>query len=60
MEDTFDTELTAEQKAEIRRQIDWYLEAMRRILAEMSKDRAEIDRLKAETWEMLDQMRKAA
>jgi hypothetical protein len=57
---TFDDQLTSEDKAELKAQFDQYLAALRRTLEQMAADRQEIDRLKAETWEMLAQMRKAA
>jgi hypothetical protein len=60
MDKTFDDQLTNEDKAELKTQFDQYLAALRRTLEQMAADRQEIDRLKAETWEMLAQMRKAA
>lgn len=60
MEEIFDTEPDTKDKAELSRQIDQYLEALRRNVEQMARDREEIDRLKAETWALLDQMRKAA
>ena len=60
MDDAINKELTADGPAEIQRQIDQYLEAMRRMSEQMVKEREEIDRLKAETRAMLDHLRKAA
>ncbi len=60
MDNTFDEEIPREEKAEISRQIALYLEKMRRIQEEMTKDREEIDQLKAETRAMLDRLRKVA
>ncbi|MGH9841295.1 MAG: hypothetical protein ACREEM_21275 [Blastocatellia bacterium] len=60
MEDIFDAEITAEKKAEIIREFDGYLAAMQRIHEQMVKDQEEIDRITAETWAILAQMRKAA
>ncbi|MGH9837022.1 MAG: hypothetical protein ACREBD_28470 [Blastocatellia bacterium] len=60
MEDTFDVELTAENKAKFIKQLDHYLEALRGMLEQMARSREEIDRNKAETWALLAQMRKAA
>lgn len=64
MEDIFDTELTAEEKAELIKKCDQYIEATQRILDRIGKDWEEIDRINAETRAILarlqDQMRKAA
>ena len=60
MEKTFEMKLSAKEKAELISQFDQYLEEMRRIQEQMKKDRSEIDRIKTETWAILDQLRKAA
>lgn len=60
MEDVFDAELTPENKAELIRQFDEYLEAMQRIHEQMVKDQEEIDRTTAETWAILARMPKVA
>lgn len=60
MEDIFDTKLTAEEKAEILKKCDEYIEATHRILEHMQRDWDEIDKVDAETSAILAQMRKAA
>jgi hypothetical protein len=60
MEDIFDAEITAEERAEFIRQFDEYLASMQKIHEQMENDQEEIDRITAETWTILDQMRKAA
>lgn len=60
MEEIFDTELTAENKAELIKQCDEYLAAMQQIHEQMVKDQEEIDRTTAETWAILAQLRKVA
>lgn len=60
MEEIFDTELTAENKAELIKQCDEYLAAMQQIHEQMVKDQEEIDRTTAETWAILTQLRKVA
>ncbi|HWQ32326.1 MAG TPA: hypothetical protein VNQ79_05545 [Blastocatellia bacterium] len=59
MEDTFESGLSSKDQVELKKLIEEYLEAFRRIHEQMTRDQMEIDRLKAETWVMLDQMRKA-
>lgn len=60
MEDIFDSELSAEKKAELIKQCDEYLTAMERMHEQMVQEQEEIDRITAETWTILAQMRKAA
>ncbi len=60
MEDIFDTELTAEKKAELIKQFDEYLEAIDRIHEQMVREQEEIDRVTAETWAILARMPKIA
>ena len=59
MEDTFESGLSSKDQVELKKLIEEYLEAFRRIHEQMTRDQMEIDRLKAETWVMFDQMRKA-
>lgn len=60
MEDIFDSELSAEKKAELIKQCDEYLTAMQRTHEQMVKDQEEIDQITTDTWKILAQMRKAA
>ncbi len=60
MEEIFETELMAENKADLIRQCDEYLAAMQQIHEQIVKDQEEIDRTTAETWAILAQLRKAA
>jgi hypothetical protein len=60
MDKTFDDQLTSEDKDELKAQFNQYLADLRRTLDQMAAERQEIDRLKAETWEMLARLRKAA
>jgi len=60
MDKTINTELTTDDPAEIKRLIDQYLEAMRRMDEQRAQDWEEISRLKAETRAMLDILREAA
>ena len=60
MEEIFDSELSAEKKAELMKQCDQYLAAMQQIHEHMVKEQEEIDQITAETWEILTRMRKAA
>jgi thiamine biosynthesis lipoprotein ApbE len=60
MEDIFDSELSAEKKAEIVQECDKYLKAIDSIFKQMEKDEQDIERLNAETRAMLNQMREAA
>lgn len=57
MDNIADTELTVEDVAEIKKQIAEYTEIMKVLVEEIRRDRAEIDRLKAETRAMLDQLK---
>ena len=60
MEDIFDSELSAEKKAELVKQCDDYLAAMQRTHEQMVKEQEEIDQITADTWTILARMRKAA
>lgn len=60
MEDIFDSELSAEKKAEIIKQCDEYLVMMQRIHEQMVEEQKEIDQITADTWTILARMRKAA
>lgn len=60
MEEIFDAELTAANKADLIKQCDEYLAAMQQIHEQMVKDQEEIDRTTAETWAILAQLRKVA
>ena len=57
MEETFDAEMSEEKKSEIIKRLDEYLAAFTRLQEEMVRDRREIDQIKAETWDILDQIR---
>lgn len=56
MEETFDAEMSEEKKGEIIKRLDEYLAAFARLQEEMVRDRREIDQIKAETWDILDQI----
>ena len=60
MEEIIDSELSVEKKAEIIKQCDTYLAAMQQMHEQMMKEQEEIDRITAENWTILAQMRKAA
>lgn len=60
MDNILEFELTSDDPAEINKLLDRYIEALTRIHEQVEKDQAEIDRLSAETWALLAQMRKAA
>ena len=49
MEEIFDSELSAEKKAELMKQCDQYLAAMQQIHEHMVKEQEEIDQITAET-----------
>lgn len=60
MEEIVDSELSTEKKAELIKQCDEYLATMQQMHEKMVKEQEEIDRITAETWAVLFQMRKAA
>lgn len=60
MEDIFDSDLNAEEKAKIIKQCDEYLAAIDRIHEESVEEQKKIDKITAETWAILRQLRKAA
>jgi phenylpyruvate tautomerase PptA (4-oxalocrotonate tautomerase family) len=55
MEKIFDAEMSEEKKNEIIKRLDEYLAAFTRLQEEMVRERREIDQIKAETWNILDQ-----
>jgi len=60
MENAFDAEITTEQKAEIIKMLDEYTEKFQHIHEQMVRDQEEIDRLNAESWAFLKQIREFA
>lgn len=60
MDNTLNFELTSDDPEEINRLLDLYIAALTQIHEKMKQDQQEIDRLTAETWTILAQMRKAA
>ena len=55
-----DTELTAEEAADLKAAIQQMFEEMERVNARIERNQAEIEKLKAETRAMLAQLRVAA
>jgi hypothetical protein len=60
MEKAFETELTGSDKAELKKLIEQFEEAMRRYDEQRIKDWEEIERLQADTRAKLEFLRKAA
>lgn len=60
MEKAFETELTGDDKAELKKLLEQFEEAMRRYDEQRIKDWEEIERLQADTRAKLEFLRKAA
>jgi hypothetical protein len=60
MDKTLKFELASDDPEEINRLLDQYIEAFAGIHQKIEKDQIEIDRITAETWDLLAQLQKAA